>query len=115
MGDQHIIVCNLVGEEQEFMAHSMLRVPDELAFKLQVSEFAGNVSPIKPDIPFSDDLSDQFSNPQSKDGPDRRQYFMQLMSQYINNSETRYNWKIFELVINEVQANPKDCFFIFRK
>ena len=58
MGGQHIIVCNLVGEEQEFMAHSMLRVPDELAFKVQVSEFAGNVSPIKPDIPFSDDLSD---------------------------------------------------------
>lgn len=40
---------------------------------------------------------------------------MQLMSIYLNNSETRYNWKIFDLVINEVQANPKDCFFVFRK
>ena len=39
MDKQHFIVCNLVGDEQEFMAHSMLRVPDELAFKLQVSEF----------------------------------------------------------------------------
>ena len=48
MDKQHFIVCNLVGDEQEFMAHSMLRVPDELAFKLQVSEFQGNLSPIKP-------------------------------------------------------------------
>ena len=56
------------------MAHSMLRVPDELAFKLQVSEFAGNVSPIKGDSHF-DDIddysSDQFDNPQTQDGPDR--------------------------------------------
>ena len=40
---------------------------------------------------------------------------MQLMSTYLNNSETRYNWKIFELVINEDKANPRDCFFVFRK
>ena len=52
----------------------MLRVPDELAFKLQVSEFAGNVSPIKGDVQFEDIddySSDQFDNPQTQDGPDR--------------------------------------------
>ena len=96
----------------------MLRVPDELAFKLQVSEFMGNVSPIKPgsqDNSLDEINQEQYDNPQNNYGPDRRQYFMQLMSIYLNNSETRYNWKIFELVINEIKTNPRDCFFVFRK
>ena len=47
---------------------------------------------------------------------DRRETFMQTMSQYLNGVETKFGWFLFEAIINVVgEDHLQDSYLVFRK
>ena len=47
---------------------------------------------------------------------DRRETFMQTLSQYLNGVETKFGWFLFEAIVNvSGDDHIKDSYFVFRK
>jgi len=55
-------------------------------------------------------------DPANEKFTDRRETFMQTMSQYLNGVETKFGWFMFEAIINtNGDDHLSDSFLVFRK
>lgn len=52
----------------------------------------------------------------SNNTTDKRELFMQTMSQYLNGVETKFGWCLFDAIVNDSGEDPlTDSYFVFRK
>ena len=111
IGSEFFVLCQNVGDAQEYLTHSMLRIPQEVQAQLQnaaVSVYTRDGSQVS--------LGGGVVRSSARSNTERRELFMQAISSYLHQAQDRFGWTLFEAIVSSTSDSPlQDSFFVFRK
>ena len=97
--NEFVIICQNVGDQQEYLTHQLLRIQQQVQMQLTMLH-----------------RIDETQDVENSKFTDRRETFMQTMSQYLNGVETKFGWFLFEAIINVAgDDHLQDSYLVFRK
>ena len=90
--EQFLILCKNVGKDQEYLTHQLLRIPQQVQWELQMLHTFEEINT-------SESRSEQTKSKRIVFN-EKRETFMQTLSQYLNSIEVKFGFFLFEAIVN---------------